>query len=170
MTFLFPRLYTFLCFPSFYSENHVLHGSGLWAGGQADVYMSPVSCHLQGQQWTWLDGATYIYRTMSGKSVGGNKYNAEMNAVNSKFYCISCQIAAPSLSHEEQRCILTPLCSISHQQLFFPTRQRPCRRHLPTILQSLPYHRTSGSVINIFFKSTHFFLSFLLIFNNSFLN
>uniref|UniRef100_A0A8C9BD28 C-type lectin domain-containing protein n=1 Tax=Phocoena sinus TaxID=42100 RepID=A0A8C9BD28_PHOSS len=38
----------------------------------------------KGQQWTWLDGATYIYRTMSGKSVGGNKYNAEMNAVNSK--------------------------------------------------------------------------------------
>ncbi|TKC44044.1 hypothetical protein EI555_015930, partial [Monodon monoceros] len=36
----------------------------------------------KGQQWTWLDGATYIYRTMSGKSVGGNKYYAEMNAMN----------------------------------------------------------------------------------------
>ncbi|XP_058920285.1 regenerating islet-derived protein 4 [Kogia breviceps] len=34
------------------------------------------------QQWKWLDGATYIYRTMFGKSVGGNKYYAEMNAKN----------------------------------------------------------------------------------------
>ncbi|KAM9106710.1 LOW QUALITY PROTEIN: regenerating islet-derived protein 4 [Megaptera novaeangliae] len=36
----------------------------------------------KGQQWKWLDGAMYIYRTMSGKSAGRNKYYAEMNTKN----------------------------------------------------------------------------------------
>ncbi|KAI4590826.1 hypothetical protein MJG53_001875 [Ovis ammon polii x Ovis aries] len=31
-------------------------------------------------QWLWIDGAVYIYRSLSGKSVGENKYCAEMNA------------------------------------------------------------------------------------------
>ncbi|XP_057571303.1 regenerating islet-derived protein 4 [Hippopotamus amphibius kiboko] len=31
-------------------------------------------------QWQWSDGSVYIYRTMSGRSVGKNKYCAEMNA------------------------------------------------------------------------------------------
>ncbi|ELR56721.1 PREDICTED: regenerating islet-derived protein 4 [Bison bison bison] len=30
--------------------------------------------------WQWVDGAVYIYRSLSGKSVGENKYCAVMNA------------------------------------------------------------------------------------------
>ncbi|OWK04998.1 REG4, partial [Cervus elaphus hippelaphus] len=31
-------------------------------------------------QWQWVDGAVYAYRSLSGKSVGENKYCAVMNA------------------------------------------------------------------------------------------
>uniref|UniRef100_A0A8C3VPY6 Rerating family member 4 n=1 Tax=Catagonus wagneri TaxID=51154 RepID=A0A8C3VPY6_9CETA len=34
------------------------------------------------QKWQWIDGALYIYQTWSGKSVGENKYCAELNAKN----------------------------------------------------------------------------------------
>lgn len=34
------------------------------------------------QQWRWIDGAMYLYRTWSRKSVGGNKHCAEMSAYN----------------------------------------------------------------------------------------
>ena len=67
--------------------------------GQADLYMSPICCHLQRQKWQWIDGALYIYQTWSGKSVGKNKYCVEINAKNSKFHCLSSCIPAPSLSH-----------------------------------------------------------------------
>lgn len=33
-------------------------------------------------QWKWIDGAVYLYRTWSNKSVGGNKYCAEMSYRN----------------------------------------------------------------------------------------
>ncbi|XP_075396447.1 regenerating islet-derived protein 4 [Tenrec ecaudatus] len=32
------------------------------------------------QKWKWIDGAAYLYRTWTSKSVGGNKHCAEMSA------------------------------------------------------------------------------------------
>ncbi|XP_004618168.2 regenerating islet-derived protein 4 [Sorex araneus] len=34
------------------------------------------------QQWKWIDGAMYLYRTWSGKFARGDKYCAEMNYHN----------------------------------------------------------------------------------------
>ncbi|KAL2771942.1 regenerating islet-derived protein 4 isoform 1 precursor [Daubentonia madagascariensis] len=34
------------------------------------------------QQWQWMDGATYLYRSWSGKPTGGNKYCAELSSSN----------------------------------------------------------------------------------------
>ncbi|EAW56713.1 regenerating family member 4 [Homo sapiens] len=34
------------------------------------------------QQWQWIDGAMYLYRSWSGKSMGGNKHCAEMSSNN----------------------------------------------------------------------------------------
>ncbi|KAM6216673.1 regenerating islet-derived protein 4 [Rhynchocyon petersi] len=31
------------------------------------------------QKWQWIDGASYLYQTWTGRSVGGNKYCAEMS-------------------------------------------------------------------------------------------
>ncbi|GAB5575441.1 regenerating islet-derived protein 4 [Prionailurus iriomotensis] len=32
------------------------------------------------QKWQWIDGAFYLYRKLSAKSAGGNKYCVEMNS------------------------------------------------------------------------------------------
>ncbi|KAM5160587.1 regenerating islet-derived protein 4 [Callospermophilus lateralis] len=34
------------------------------------------------QQWQWIDGASYLYRPWSGRSVGGNKHCTEMGYRN----------------------------------------------------------------------------------------
>ncbi|XP_036129550.1 regenerating islet-derived protein 4 [Molossus molossus] len=34
------------------------------------------------QQWRWIDGALYLFKTWSGRSVAANKHCAEMNASN----------------------------------------------------------------------------------------
>ncbi|XP_033053315.1 regenerating islet-derived protein 4 [Trachypithecus francoisi] len=34
------------------------------------------------QRWQWIDGAMYLYRSWSGKSMGGNKHCAEMSSNN----------------------------------------------------------------------------------------
>lgn len=34
------------------------------------------------QQWRWIDGAMYLFRTWSGRSLAANKHCAEMNASN----------------------------------------------------------------------------------------
>ncbi|XP_055982405.1 regenerating islet-derived protein 4 [Sorex fumeus] len=34
------------------------------------------------QQWKWIDGAMYLFKTWSGKSARGNKYCAEMSYHN----------------------------------------------------------------------------------------
>uniref|UniRef100_A0A8C9QMT5 C-type lectin domain-containing protein n=1 Tax=Spermophilus dauricus TaxID=99837 RepID=A0A8C9QMT5_SPEDA len=33
------------------------------------------------QQWQWIDGASYLYRPWSGRSLGGNKHCTEMDFV-----------------------------------------------------------------------------------------
>ncbi|ELK30863.1 Regenerating islet-derived protein 4 [Myotis davidii] len=32
------------------------------------------------QQWRWIDGTSYLFKTWSGRSMAGNKHCAEMNA------------------------------------------------------------------------------------------
>lgn len=34
------------------------------------------------QQWRWIDGTSYLFKTWSGRSMAGNKHCAEMNAHN----------------------------------------------------------------------------------------
>lgn len=60
-----------------------------------------------------------FYRSLSGKSVGENKYCAEMNAKTSKFYHISfpeSQLLLFPVKSEAGHWLL--FCTISHQQLY----------------------------------------------------
>lgn len=113
---------------------------GLGAGGEADPYMFSTSCHLQRQQWRWIDGATYLYRTWSGKSVGGNKHCAEMSAYNSKFKRQCPPPSGISVSYPlKAKMNIAPSPSISHKQLLFSTGQWPCHKRAPTFCPWWPF-------------------------------
>ncbi|XP_030615785.1 LOW QUALITY PROTEIN: regenerating islet-derived protein 4 [Delphinapterus leucas] len=71
----------------------------------------------KGQQWTWLDGATYIYRTMSGKSVGGNKYYAEMNAMNTTLFSYKATALSQTFTDHFTIFAISPYQRFSYQYI-----------------------------------------------------